>query len=50
MTKKKIFSVTLDDSQVEWLETMSRLNNKTKGYFIRLGLEKLIELTGGYDG
>lgn len=36
--------------QKQWLEEMSSLNGKSKSYLIRLGLEKLIEMTGGYEG
>lgn len=50
MTKN--YNVTMsfntDKKQAAWLEEMAKLNDRPKSYFIRLGIEKIIEMTGGY--
>ena len=34
--------------QAEWIEDMAKVNGRSKSYIIRLAVEKLIEMTGGY--
>lgn len=47
---KSTMSFYISDRQKEWLKEMSRINHKPMSYFVKLGLEKLIEMTGGYEG
>lgn len=49
MSKKIVRSYYIDERQDKWLKEMAELNIRPASYFVRLALEKLIEMTGGYD-
>lgn len=38
----------LPTRQCKWISEMAKLNNKPESFFVKLALDKLIELTGGY--
>lgn len=47
---KIVRSYYIDKRQDQWLKEMAALNKRPASYFVCLALEKLIEMTGGYDG
>lgn len=47
MGKRKCFY--LPDKQCKWIREMADINRRSESYFVELALDKLIELTGGYE-
>lgn len=46
--KRNSYSFYIEEQQKKWLQDMAEINDRPESYFVRLALDKLIEMTGGY--
>ena len=48
--KGKRKCIYLPARQAKWVSEIAEINGRSESYIVQLALEKLIEMTGGYDG
>lgn len=47
--KGKRKCIYLPGKQAAWLKDIAELNGRSESYIVQLAIEKLVEMTGGYE-